>query len=287
MNIKTILCIFGGSAAEANAANAAFQIGKLHNAHIRFLHISPRPAAGIGVYGEGVYATAAMMEAIEIENVSWAKKVKQHVAELAANYGVPIATPEALAQYASIDFVHMNGWLNDAIAQEGRMNDLIILGREIPPARDLVIPALFATGRPVLLMPGSIAGLHTWRANTVAFAWNGGLPAARALYNALPLIENAEILYVLVLREHNNAFDLEAELRLMEYLNMHGFKAKISVIEKDHRSVAKALTDRALELRADLLVMGAYGHSRLREMVLGGVTEYMLEHAEIPLLLSH
>ena len=86
---------------------------------------------------------------------------------------------------------------------------------------------------------------------------------------------------------HGETYDLVAEGALMEYLRLHGIHAQGIVVAAGTRTPAEALLARAKELKADLMVMGAYGHSRFREMLLGGVTNHMLEKADIPLLMSH
>lgn len=287
MTIKSILCIFGGADSELGAVEAALTLGKEHGAHIRFLHLSPDPSAYAGLYGEGIIVSGEILEAIEKENMARLEKARQHVTTLAAKYHVPLDAPESPAHHASATFRHLTGMMDATIAREGRVSDLIVLGKEYQPTHDVITPALFNTGRPVLRMPEIKTGMVEWEDKTVALAWDGSLQAARALYNALPVIRKAESGQVLVSREHGKPFDLEAEQGIMEYLRAHGLKPNVIVTDRGSHSIGEALLAKAKELRADLLVMGAYGRSMFREMILGGVTEHMLEHADIPLLLSH
>jgi sulfur carrier protein ThiS len=163
-----------------------------------------------------------------------------------------------------------------------------VIGRHDGEAHDVITPAIFDTGTPTLLMPSEQRNMgHEWRDNTVAVAWNGSLQAARALHNALPFIGNAKELYVLTAQESGRHLDLEAECGVMEYLHMQGLHARGIIVATGQRTVPEALLARAKDLHADLLVIGAYGHSMLREMLLGGVTEHILNNADIPLLLSH
>lgn len=287
MTIKSILCIFGGADSELGAVNAALALGKEHGAHIRFLHLSPDPSAYAGLYGEGIIVSGEIVEAIEKENKTRLEKARRHVTALAGKHHVPLDAPESPAHHASATFRHLTGMMDASIARAGRVSDLIVLGKDDKPTHDIITPALFNTGRPVLLMPALKDDMAGWRDKMVALAWDGSLQAARSLYNALPVIRNAEAVQVLVSREHRKPLDLEAEQDIMEYLRAHGLKPNVIVTDRGSHSIGEALLAKAKELNADLLVLGAYGHSMFREMILGGVTEYMLEHADIPLLLSH
>jgi nucleotide-binding universal stress UspA family protein len=289
MTIKSILCIFGGSQDELNALNTAFLLGHAYSAQIRVLHVSSDPVAYSGIYGEGIIASAAIVEAIEKENKQRLDKAKEYVASFAAKHHIPLDAPHPPAHHASARFIHHVGMIDSTIGQEGRLSDLIVIGREHNPAHDLITPALFNTGRPVLLLPVAQDGLSKeWQDKTVAFAWNGSLQAARAIYNAIPLLGRTEKLYLLTAEGHGHKHDLAAEAAVMEYLRAHGINTQaILVGGGNYHADGEALLMRAKDLRADLLVMGAYGHSMFREMVLGGVTEHMITKSDIPLLLSH
>lgn len=290
MTIKSILCIFGGVEDELNALNTAMVLGRSDGARIRVLHVSPNPQAYAGIAGEGVYITGEILETIEKENKARMEKARQYVASFAAKHKIPMDNPEAMAHHVSVHFVHATGLADSTIGREGRVSDLIIIGgREETRARDAIVPALFNTARPVLVMPPGKGDMSPqWQNRAAALAWNGSLQAGRALYNALPLLSHGTKLYVLTVEGHRHARDLEAEAGLMEYLKAHGIDTQaILVAGGNYRTDGEALLQRVKELKADLLVMGAYGHSMFREMILGGMTEHMLRNADLPLLLSH
>lgn len=288
MAIKYILCIFGGSENELNAVQAALMLGKEHEAHIRFLHLSPDPGAHSGLYGEGVLVSSEIVAAIENENKARLEAAKRHISAMTAKYHIPLDGPQSPAHRISASFRHLTGNMDRLVAREGRVCDLIIMGKNDTMKYDTMTPALFNTGRPVLLIP-SIKGtpVMSWNERKVAIAWDGGMEAARALYNALPLVRKSKAMHLLVAREHGKAFDLEAQQIVMEYLNAHGFHPNIVVADRGDRSIGETLLEKVKELGSDLLIMGAYGHSMFREMVLGGVTEHVLSHGDIPIFLSH
>lgn len=292
MTIKSILCIFNGvEEDELNAVNPALVLGKMYGAHVRFLHISPDPNAYINPYGEGIIVSADIIEAIKRENAARLKQAKREIVSLAAIHKIPLNDPQPEPGYVTAKFIHRTGHPEHIIPQEGRLSDLIIMGRGIVSANTLydsnVVTALFSTGRPVMLIPNLKSSACEREHKTIAIAWKGTVEAARALHNAMPFLEKAQKVILLTVKGHGDNYDLEVEAILLEYLRIRGIHAQRIVIASGNRSPAETLLSKAKGLKIDLLVMGAYGHSRFREMLLGGVTNYMLEKADIPLLLSH
>jgi len=286
MNIKSILCIFSGSERELNALNTALLIGKAHGARIRILHISPEPRAYAGIAGEGMIATAEIIAAIEKENNERFVKAKQFAVSFAAKHHIPLDSDVSPTRHASAQFIHATGYLDSVIAEEGRLSDVIVIGRGTIESEAAVMTSLFNTGRPVMLLP-PVKDFHTPEYKTIAVAWKGTKEASRAMVNAMPFLEKAEKVYILTAEGFGETYDLNAEAAILDYFNAHGLSAKGIIVAAGNRPMGEALLTRAKELHCDLLVMGAYGHSRVREMILGGVTRHMLEKADMPLLLSH
>ena len=264
---------------------------------MRVLHISPTPSNYVGIYGEGVIESSYVIAAIEKENKERLERAKGHVSSCATQRNVPLDVKSTIindgkSNSATAEFVHLTGDVSGIIAQQGRISDIIVVGRGVsePNAAydSTIMAALFETARPVLLMPEGTSGKTAkWQCKNISLAWDGGLEAARALYNALPFLERADKLQLLTARGEGEASDLEAEEGVIKYLRCHNIHAVGIIVAEGSRSPAEALLARAKELESDMLVMGAYGHSRLREMILGGLTNDLLEKADIPLLLSH
>lgn len=292
MSIKSVLCVFGGQPHEQDALNSAMALAQSHSAHIRVLHISPHPSAYMAAYGGEISAAGAIMIAIEKKNSERLAAAKQYAASCAQRHNIPLDAAEMPAHHASAQFLHLTGIADMIVAAEGRLSDLIII---IQPGdkhnfyqNDILTSALFNTGRPVLMIPGTKSDQpRQWRDKTAALAWDGSLEAARAMWGAMPLLAMAENFHVLTARRHGEAPDLAGEIKLMDYLKSHGLQTEIIAVDHARHNPAKMVLEQARELKTDLLVMGAYGHSRLREMFLGGFTEYMLKNTDIPLLLSH
>jgi nucleotide-binding universal stress UspA family protein len=143
-----------------------------------------------------------------------------------------------------------------------------------------------AAGRPVLMMPNE--GVHSGIGSRVVVAWNGRREATRAAFDALPLLQQAKEVKVLWVDPRPESEDAGAfaATDLCAALARHGITCEAVAAASDG-NVGATLLSRAIEHRADLLVMGCYGHSRLGELVFGGATRHILRHMVIPVLMSH
>jgi nucleotide-binding universal stress UspA family protein len=168
------------------------------------------------------------------------------------------------------------------LSELARAYDLTIL-ENTPFARPVIEGLFFESGRPVLLLPqDSFYG----RIDTVAIAWDGSATAARAVANAYPAMKNAS--RAILIRIRNAA--AESDDLLDHYLNTlrhAGLEAILASVHCDGDDAPTVIQDLALEDHADLLIAGAYGHSRLREALFGGVTRGLLDNLCVPTLLSH
>ncbi|HUI20627.1 MAG TPA: universal stress protein [Methylocella sp.] len=174
----------------------------------------------------------------------------------------------------------------DRLAAAARLSDIVILARPtygISVDRDVTQAMLFTSGRPVIAVP------PLWdrepSIQNVLVAWDGGARAARAVGDAMPLLTRAGQIEILCVSSDVSKSIDGADLAA--HLARHCKRVRVTALQKQHGDVAKALCAHAAATKADLLVMGAYAHSRLLEMVLGGVTSAMLAEAELPVFLSH
>jgi nucleotide-binding universal stress UspA family protein len=149
--------------------------------------------------------------------------------------------------------------------------------------RDIAEAVLFGSGGPVWVFPAEEATAHL---KTIAIAWDGGRAAARAVHDALPILRQAGDVTILSVSD-DKPIDGASVEALRDYLVAHGVPAVSVSIERGELPVGEALQDAAIDCGAGLLVMGGYGHSRLREFALGGATRSALGGAALPILLSH
>ncbi len=175
-----------------------------------------------------------------------------------------------------------------------RLSDLVVLGQ--PETGDhsnldteILMGALFASGQPCLMFPRWIMP-HVW-GRRVLIAWKGTPQAARAVQAALPLLQTAEAVRLLVVdpREGEHGEDQRTLARLVTRLSRHGARVEAQVSAKSgyDDQVGRAITDEAEAFGADLLVMGAFGHPRFTEFVFGGVSRHIIHHARMPVLMTH
>jgi nucleotide-binding universal stress UspA family protein len=172
-----------------------------------------------------------------------------------------------------------------------RFADLVVLGPGAPGDAGGVawrIPeeVVLEAGRPALVIPegGAPAGLG----ERVVVAWDASRAAARALADAMPILARARSVVVATVDPQATPLaESEEGLDIAAHLHRHGIAAETRAIEAGARSAGEALLSLATEGGHDLLVMGAYGHARLRELVLGGVTRTVLDRLPLPVLMAH
>lgn len=171
----------------------------------------------------------------------------------------------------------------DVVAQRGATADFVVIGQPArhPLGADLpaIHAALAATDRPILLVP---AGATVPFGRNVAIAWRDDGRAVKAVLPALRLLSGAAQVHVL-----QGVRDGTEDLPVPAVFQDHGIAARMHVLPIGDGPFGRALLHKAHTLGADLLVMGAYYHSPLREIFFGGVTRYMLDHADLPVLLRH
>lgn len=170
-----------------------------------------------------------------------------------------------------------------------RLHDLLILPmpESLDFDRDFIQPAIFDTGRPTLLLPHGKGKRPLRSLNTVAIAWDYSREATRALADAMPILALAKkVLIFSVLGEKGLKTTCSTD-DLRSLLDAHKVSYEIQDVAIKDETIGEAITRHALESNADLLVMGAYGHSRFREFVLGGATRSMITDPPLPVFLSH
>ncbi|MDW6021541.1 universal stress protein [Mesorhizobium sp. BAC0120] len=176
--------------------------------------------------------------------------------------------------------------LCEATAIRARLFDLVLLGWEAGNAtsRMAAEALIFDSGRPTILLPE----LYEVRSiDQVAIAWNGSRVAARAVADAHPFLKAASRIFVLTVRGDKPLLNTDVEERLVDGLRKRGCTAEPVPMNAEDCPIGVLLQERAIELGCNLLVMGGFGHSRIREFVLGSATEDVLSDLRLPTLLSH
>ncbi|EWY35933.1 hypothetical protein N825_32290 [Skermanella stibiiresistens SB22] len=178
------------------------------------------------------------------------------------------------------------------LARIARNADLIVVGEPNPAESGtdetaLVEAAFMDTGRPALVIP--YLGAKALPPERVLVAWDGSREAARAVHDALPLLRLAAEVVILIVDagKHGPRFGPQPGAGILAHLGRHGVAARVKAVESGGAAIAGLILAQADAEKADLVIMGGYGHSRLREMILGGVTRHMLERMSVPVLFAH
>ncbi len=177
----------------------------------------------------------------------------------------------------------------DVVAARARTRDLslVAIGPAVQAERGLAEALLFGSGRPVLVYRESQEIMAADGFDTVAIAWDGGARAARAVADALPLLARARDVRIFVAVGEKPQAVKGMAGDLVRHLAAHGVAAEVDERPDQGQSIGDRLAAYAAATRADLLVMGGFGHTRVREFVLGGATRAMLEAPPCPVLMSH
>ena len=289
MGLATILALIDGAPGSEAALTAALTLGRRHDARVELLHVQPDVAAAVPVVGDGISGTAVeqIMDSLERDAQTRLGTARRLYEEHCVAAKLPVVEPdtELAPGMFTVAFRHVVGRDADEVLHRARLSDLTVIARsEAEPPRVMSLAfdaALFSSGRPVLLVPRQPVD-HV--GETVAVAWNCTREAARAVSAALPILAAAEKVVILTAREPGN--DSEPS-ELAQFLAGHGITGRTWAFTPGPGSIGDALLGEAGKAGADLLVMGAYGHSRLRELVLGGATRGVVAHGSIPILMVH
>lgn len=281
MAYKSLLTIAAGTRGLLAPVTAAAQIALRADAHLDALALGvDRTQVGYSYLGSGAVFIAAALGQAEDD---------ARTAEAALNGALAAQTP-GLRAAVETAVCHL-GTLTDFVASRARYADLVVLPKPYGPGRGvedeaIIEASLFAGIAPVLVVPDK--GMPSADPRRVIVAWNQSREAMIAARRALPFLKRASAVSVVVIdpRPHGPERSDPGGL-LCQFLVRHGVRADVTVLAKTLPRVSDVLNRACGDLNADLLVMGAYGHSRLREAILGGATRDMLEAAEVPVLLAH
>ena len=287
MAIRKILLPLTGTAAGEAALSTALMIARVWNAHVTCLHVrvdsrDVAPLAGEGLSGAMI---EEMMSATEKESSERAHAVRAMFDRFVAQHGVAAAETHGLSDRATASFAAVTGREEDLVAQQARLADLTVVphpdaGEDVSSS-DALHAVLFDSGRPVLISPQlAPASIGT----RVCIAWNGTAESAASVLAALPWMERAEAVRILTAEGYQRRGPAAADLTT--YLALHGVNADIATFHSLNGSVGAGLLAAAAQFGCDLLSMGAYSHSRLRQLILGGVTRHVLEYANLPVMMS-
>jgi len=276
MTIKHILVHLDRSDASAGRLETAIRLAATHDAHLTGLYVIDLPS--VVFYGVPDFP-AEYAERLEAEERDRARDREKLFQERVASEQLSTEWRTGEGETATIIGLH------------ARYADLAVLGQTEPDVltsqRDLPERVVLDIARPALIVP--YIGAPPTIGESVLVAWNGSREATRAVTDALPILERARNVTVMAFNPEGGSEghgDIpSADIAL--WLARHGVKAEAKHSYASDIDTGNALLSWAADLGVDLLVMGAYGHSRLRELVLGGTTRQILSEMTVPVLISH
>lgn len=288
MSIKTLLVPLSEPALVKTSLQAAIKAAGPFVAHIEALHVRPDPQLAAASLMTEVMSGAMIDQIIkdsEKKSAANAVKTRQAFAQACKAAGIAMSERPQRANRVTAAWREEIGYEDTVLVSRGRVADLIVLSRPVSQidvaGRLSLEAALMETGRPLLLAPPKLPARIGAK---IAIAWNGSAEAARAVGEARPFLLAARQVTILTAAEPQTEDPNPAGLQ--NQLAWQGIKARIEKV-RTRGDIGKALLKAAERAGADLLVMGGYSHSRVRELILGGVTRYVLGETTIPVLLVH
>lgn len=276
MGVKRILVHVDGTERAQRALAAALQLAAAQDAHL----------IGCGVLADPYIPTyvGAQIPGDVVEVLI--QEQHRQVAEAKRLFEKAVS---AAGWVDRAEFVQGRGDVARALAREGRGCDLIIVGQAEPDEEpveieDLPDNTVLESGRPVLIVPYISQTRPVGR--TVLLCWTNTREAARAMTDALPLLNASSSVIVLTAGEEGRGDEIVGD-DAARFLAAHGIAAEIRKVPGGGLDVGSVILNEAADTGADLIVMGAYGHSRLRETILGGATRTVLRNMTVPVLMSH
>ena len=287
MPIRKFLLPLTGTAAGESALATALIVARRWNAHVTALHVrvdsrDVAPLAGEGLSGAMI---EEMMSATEKESGDRAHAVRSMFERFVLRHGVTVQEAHPGLDHATASFAAVTGREEDIVAQQARLADLTVVphpdaGEDVSSS-DALHAVLFDSGRPVLISPQAIPPRIGTR---VCVAWNGTAESASSVQAALPWMQRAEGVAILSADGYQRRGPGSPDLAA--YLALHGVHAEIVTFRSSGGSVGAGLLAAAAQFGCDMLSMGAYSHSRLRQLILGGVTRHVLEHSTLPVMMN-
>ena len=283
MSIAKILVPVNGTAQDVIAIATAIRAAKPFNAHVSAVFVHPTPAEAL--FPIGIPLTGEAMQAVIDGQTEFmkaaAKAARAILRRVCVGERVELVDVPELREAVTCSFRERTGPFATMIAELASLSDLVVFGQPSHSSQthEAILEVLLNAQRPVLLASQAPARLF----HRVAVGWDGGQCAANATFAAMPYLERAQYVEVISI-DHGQSNDLQD---VKDYLKLHSISCLTRNLRADHQPIHETLMTRVDASHADTLVIGGYGHSRVRETFFGGVTIEMLLRARMPVFLMH
>jgi nucleotide-binding universal stress UspA family protein len=290
--MKNILVPLFGIDSDGETLRLAKLAAAPFGAHIDCLHVRPGPQemamATANVEAVGAI-TQQLWDSLEEEDRALTARAHGTFEAFRSQFAVPTCEQPSVQSSISISYREVLGDRFEQITIAARCSDLTVLGRgdaAFTPQLGEIGNVLMRCGRPVLLSP---MNNQTTFAKRVAIAWKDSPEPARAVTAAMPFILKADkvIIIAAIERAKDQARTTRSVESFANALKWHGLQPGIRIVAVTSKGATQSILDAAQKAEADLLVVGAYGHSRLEEFIFGGVTHDLLSDSQLPVFLFH
>ncbi len=283
MAFKTILVPLDSGELNRAVLDTALAAARRFQAHIEVLYVRPDPGQTLPFATLGMSASMkkSVIESATRSAEELSSQVRKAFEDFCRQNDLGIAVRPPAPGKASAAWREQVGHPAEALVRRGRLSDLIFVprpGSPTPPPA-MLETALLETGQPVVIVPPKS---YTCIASRITIGWNASAESARAVTEAMPCLSGAEAVTVLASAKRKASAE-----ELLEYLGWHGVQATLRIFDPGSRSVGEALLEESHVLKADLMVIGGYTHTRARELLFGGVTRHVLAAADIPVMMAH
>lgn len=275
--MKTILAVTSPDLGDADLKLAAALCEEIE-AHLAVLVLNMAAPPPIGGYA------AIVSDAWLQERQADVERLQKRTAAVSALLAASPISSDVSSEYPE------EAWAHEVIGRRARYADLTVIGPELLARGALknkvVSGTLFSSGKPLLLVPQG--SFPTLRPKRVLVAWDSRIEASNAVSRSLDLMRSAEDVRLVLVDPVEGEFGQGGEpgADVATYLARHGIRVTVDRRPSQGRSIAAVLRQHAIDTSAQLLVMGAYGHSRLSERILGGVTKTMIDEPPLPILMA-
>ncbi|MDH3702904.1 MAG: universal stress protein [Alphaproteobacteria bacterium] len=289
MSIRSVLVPFFTSPKSDDALRVAASIAKRFAAHVHVVHGEVTDPE-IFVHLEDPLMTTyqeELAQTLENRSQDYLREVMGQFDAAMKELDVPLVDAVNAAALPGVTWETCSDPEWEVIAMTGAVYDLVVVGgpaahNEMAVVNLCAESALFRCGRPLLLtVPDAPVSVGA----RVLIGWNQSAQSGRAVTAAMPFLRSADAIRVVAIETGSKKGP--SPEALAQNLGLHGVQAEIKKLTPDYRDVGEAILDEAKEFDADLVVMGAYSHSRLRELIFGGVTGHILTNADRPILMVH
>jgi nucleotide-binding universal stress UspA family protein len=287
MTMRGILVHVDEHQALPSVLTCALHVARRFDSQMDGLHARPGAPRIIPVAPEGAFIPASeIVEDLERADRDLDRQLRERYDAFMREHGVPAASSVLPGTQVAASWRDEAITGYEALGSLGRAYDLICVARPLPgaavPSMSALEAALFESGRPILIAPPTPPEKL---GETVVIAWNGSTETARTIALAMPFLVAAEA--VVVLSVENAMVPGPAGAEIAQGLVRNGIAARTRQVKGGDRSGGAAILEECAALGADLLLKGAYTHSRLRQMIFGGATSHILGAAELPVIMAH